>query len=188
MQNMKSKNKNLRLKIDRTPKEKIYSNQSQSIFYDNFVEPDDLPVFVLEINERNANCGETSGKSGNRSVVVSEKCFVSPEPGTTNDLTVGSLVEIINDDVEDPLYGVIRWLGQDVDTHLILVGIELEDDHSNLSLTLSDGTYNGVKYFDCPIKKGVFVSITQCRKDSRFQDGTPTPVHAITEKMFGKVC
>lgn len=170
----RNKNKNLKLHIKN---DNIYAN---TIYANNNVEDDVvLPLCILEINE----------KSDNYENGPSEKIeFYEPEPGRTNDFTIGSLVEVMNDVSEEPLYGVIRWMGVESGTNFILAGVELEDEQTaHLPLTLTDGTYKGYKFFDCASEKAVFVPLNQCHKDSRFQDGTPTPVHNVTEKIFGKV-
>lgn len=54
--------------------------------------------------------------------------YEPPAPGTTSDLTVGSLVEISNDVSNEPLYGVVRWLGAEVGIKRVWVGVELEEE------------------------------------------------------------
>lgn len=110
--------------------------------------------------------------------------YTEPQKGTTNDLTLGTLVEISNDVTEEPLYGVIRWLGVENGTNFILVGVELENDPESLPLELTDGTHNGYRLFNCSEKRALFVPIQQCHKDSRFQDGLPTPVHQPTDNLM----
>ncbi|XP_050295821.1 ubiquitin carboxyl-terminal hydrolase CYLD isoform X2 [Anthonomus grandis grandis] len=111
--------------------------------------------------------------------VIEKLKYKDPPPGTTNDLVLGSLVEVETDVTDQPLYGVIRWMGVDSETKFTLVGIELEDElPSELPLTLTDGTYNGERFFKCAPDRGFFVPLERCRKDPRFQDGVPTtPVH-----------
>lgn len=151
------------------------------MYINNNVEDDVLiPLCVLEINERGEDV-IPQDQLGQKSI------FFDPEPGTTNDLTKGSLVEVMNDVSDEPLYGVIRWMGVESGTSLVIAGVELEDDQIHLPLTLTDGVYKGCKFFDCATNKALFVPLSHCHKDSRFQDGTPTPVHNVTEKMFGKV-
>lgn len=152
----------------------IYSNTGQD---DNIL--DNIPLFVLELNER----AETSKPSTSHSKAI----YHDPEPGSTNDFTVGSLVEVSNDVSDDPLYGVIRWLGAEEQSKFVLVGVELEEEQSHLPLTLTDGTHNGERYFKCAENRALFVPLRQCHRDSRFQDGTPTPVHQVSEKVFDKV-
>lgn len=109
--------------------------------------------------------------------------YTDPLPGSTNDLVVGSVVEVDTDVTEEPLYGVIQWMGFDTEAKFTLVGIELEEEATHLPLTLTDGTHNNERLFSCANGKAFFVPLERCHKDSRFQDGTPTPVHqaAVTE-------
>lgn len=102
-------------------------------------------------------------------------------PPNTNNLSVGTLVEI-STDIIDPLYGVIRWVGNDG-----LAGVELEEDHDHLPLDLTDGTYKGQRFFECAPNRALFVPLSQCQKDSRFQDDTRPPTQRTSPKMFGKV-
>ncbi|CAH2002790.1 unnamed protein product [Acanthoscelides obtectus] len=102
--------------------------------------------------------------------------YLEPQPGTTKELAIGSLVEISNDVSETPLYGVVRWMGVEQGTNFVLVGVELEEEQSHLPLMLTDGVHNGERYFKCSEKRALFVPLDQCSKDSRFQDGNPTPV------------
>lgn len=116
--------------------------------------------------------------------------YEPPVPGTTNDLSIGSLVEISNDVTNEPLYGVVRWLGAEVSTKRVLVGVELEEEQQHLPLTLTDGTHNGRRYFECAENRAIFVPLSQCHKDSRFVDdrttGAAGPSLFSPEKMFGK--
>ena len=45
-----------------------------------------------------------------------------------------------------------------------MAGVELEEEVNGLS----DGTFNGKRYFECTPKKGYFVKLSHCVKDSRF--------------------
>ncbi|XP_066255282.1 ubiquitin carboxyl-terminal hydrolase CYLD [Euwallacea similis] len=109
--------------------------------------------------------------------VIGKSKYTEPLPGTTNDLVCGSLVEVGTDVTEQPLYGVIRWMGYDAETDFTLVGIELEDDlPSDVPLTLTDGAHNGERYFKCSSDRAFFVPLERCRKDPRFQVPS-TPVH-----------
>lgn len=178
-----SKNKNylsLQLKSNHTCKNKsnIYNNISYK--YNMTDNEDDiynhLPLSVLEINR----------SSGESKTIIQQVHYDSPTPGSTNDLTVGTLVEISNDISEDPLYGVIRWMGVEPSSKQILVGIELEEEQMHLPLILTDGVHNGQRFFKCAENRGIFVPLSHCHKDSRFVDGTPTPTHYVPDKMFGK--
>ncbi|GJQ86512.1 CYLD [Trypoxylus dichotomus] len=114
--------------------------------------------------------------------------YYDPEPGMTNDLTIGSLVEVNNDVSEEPLYGVIRWMGVEGKSQFVMVGVELEEEQLHLPLTLTDGVHNGHRFFTCSSNRALFVPLGQCQHDSRFADGVPTPLHSITEKTFGMEC
>lgn len=145
----------------------IYANTS----YDEDDIYNNLPLSVLEINEKSEQLARTS------TFYVNDKPkYQEPQPGTTNDLVIGSLVEVSND-IHVPLYGVIRWMGVENGANFILVGVELEEEQSHLPLTLTDGTHNGERLFKCAENRALFVPLDQCHKDSRFQDKTPTPVH-----------
>nr|CAD7411334.1 unnamed protein product [Timema poppensis] len=95
----------------------------------------------------------------------------SPEPALPTDLSVGSVVEVtIN---KEPRYGVIRWIGAVPEDRKArkVAGIEMEEEYAGLT----DGTFNGRRYFQCNPKKAMFVNLSQCHKDSRFQDMHPVP-------------
>ncbi|KAB0798491.1 hypothetical protein PPYR_09484 [Photinus pyralis] len=111
--------------------------------------------------------------------------YNSPTPGTTNDLTVGSLVEIINTLSPDPLYGVIRWLGIEPNSSEVLVGVELEEEQIHLPLKLADGTHNGQRLFECAENRSIFVPLNQCHKDPRFAERTQVQTQHVPEKVFG---
>lgn len=145
----------------------IYANTNTCS--DDEDDVNNLPLFVLEINEKNEQLARTS--------TFYLPKYHDPQPGTTNDLVIGSLVEIMNDVSDQPLYGVVKWMGVENDTNYILVGIELEEEQFHLPLNLTDGTHNGERFFKCAEKRALFVPLDQCHKDSRFQDVTPTPVH-----------
>lgn len=113
--------------------------------------------------------------------------YEPPAPGTTNDLTIGTLVEILNDVTDKPLYGVVRWLGAEATTKRVLIGVELEEEQLHLPLTLTAGTHNGRQYFECPDNRAIFVPLNQCHKDSRFVEGAAaSPPYFSPDKMFGK--
>nr|CAD7424352.1 unnamed protein product [Timema monikensis] len=106
----------------------------------------------------------------------------SPEPALPIDLSVGSVVEVtIN---KEPRYGVIRWIGAVPEDRKgrKVAGIEMEEEYAGLT----DGTFNGRRYFQCNPKKAMFVNLSQCHKDSRFQDMHPVPTDTKI-KTFGQV-
>lgn len=159
-----------------------YNNKKKYSHYDNVTyninkSEDDshLPLSVLELNR--------SSEDNKQLQLVR---YDSPLPGTTKDLTVGSLIEISNDVSQEPLYGVIRWMGVNTASKQVLVGVELEEEHSHLPLTLTDGVHNGQRFFQCADNRGLFVPLSQCHKDSRFICGNITSTNHISDKMFGK--
>ncbi|CAN9500721.1 unnamed protein product [Ophioblennius macclurei] len=77
-------------------------------------------------------------------------------------LSVDSLVEVTAQ--SGNLYGIIRWKGKLPDRKEIFVGLELEEDKGT-----SDGTMKQTRYFTCPKQRALFVKLTSCRPDSRFQ-------------------
>ncbi|XP_053203646.1 ubiquitin carboxyl-terminal hydrolase CYLD-like [Panonychus citri] len=86
-----------------------------------------------------------------------------------DELDIGSLVEVTIDDI--PRYGVIKWIGSmnnltdDVNhQHQLIAGIELEEECA----CGTDGTWNNKRYFDCGPKRGYFIRLAHCRRDSRF--------------------
>lgn len=145
----------------------IYANTN--IYADDEDDNFNIPLFVLELNEKSEQLARTS--------TFYLPKYHDPQPGTTNDFVIGSLVEVMNDISDQPLYGVVKWMGVENDTNFVLVGIELEEEQSHLPLTLTDGTHNGERFFKCAEKRALFVPLEQCHKDSRFQDVTPTPVN-----------
>ena len=103
--------------------------------------------------------------------------------GSSEELEVGSLVEVTVDG--DARHGVIRWIGPLDEApadpavseqrdggeeengsrqRTMTAGIELEEECSGCC----DGTVSGVRYFACGARKGYFVPLNECRKDSRF--------------------
>lgn len=81
---------------------------------------------------------------------------------TPGDLDLESLVEVTVDDL--PRFGVIKWIGflEGEDTHV--AGIELEEECSGCC----DGSWNARQYFTCAPKRGIFLPLSKCKKDSRF--------------------
>uniref|UniRef100_A0A1B6JGQ8 ubiquitinyl hydrolase 1 n=1 Tax=Homalodisca liturata TaxID=320908 RepID=A0A1B6JGQ8_9HEMI len=110
--------------------------------------------------------------------------YDTPEPLPSPDLGVGSLVEVRVDD--EPLYGVIRWIG-----HLPgdkpgrwVAGIEMEEEHPGQS----DGTFHGLRYFTCNPQRAFFIGLNQCRKDSRFLDAQHNHIEPKTKEFGGVDC
>lgn len=152
-------------------KPKLYTN-----YYYDYEDDFNIPLSVLELNRSNPD------------VKVSSPTLIhyhSPTPGTTNDLTVGTLVEIVNTVSPDPLYGVIRWMGVEPSTKEVLVGVELEEEHIHLPLTLTDGTHHGQRLFECAENRSIFVPLSQCHKDPRFAERAQVQTQHVSEKVFG---
>ncbi|XP_063769564.1 ubiquitin carboxyl-terminal hydrolase CYLD-like isoform X2 [Pseudophryne corroboree] len=76
-------------------------------------------------------------------------------------LELNSMVEV-ND---PPIYGVIRWIGHISESPETIAGLEMEEERSS---AYTDGTYRGVRYFQCGPNKALFVKLRNCRPDSRF--------------------
>uniref|UniRef100_A0A8C3PEF0 ubiquitinyl hydrolase 1 n=1 Tax=Chrysemys picta bellii TaxID=8478 RepID=A0A8C3PEF0_CHRPI len=80
-------------------------------------------------------------------------------------LEINSMVEVH----DPPIYGVIRWIGELPDVGETIAGLELEPMPSGCT----DGIYRGMRYFQCPPGKALFVKKRHCRPDARF--GVPQP-------------
>ncbi|XP_029939637.1 ubiquitin carboxyl-terminal hydrolase CYLD isoform X2 [Salarias fasciatus] len=80
-------------------------------------------------------------------------------------LVVNSLVEVTV--ATGNLHGIIRWMGKLPDRKEIFVGLELEEDNGT-----SDGTFKQVRYFTCPNKRALFIKLSSCHPDSRFQSSS----------------
>ncbi|XP_026201963.1 ubiquitin carboxyl-terminal hydrolase CYLD [Anabas testudineus] len=97
------------------------------------------------------------------------------EPNTDDlymDLSVNSVVEVTLG--KGNSYGIIRWIGTLPERHEKMAGLELEEDWG-----VSDGTFKDMRLFKCPAKKALFVKLSSCRPDSRFQSMSASPL----EKM-----
>lgn len=104
----------------------------------------------------------------------------------SEELEVGSLVEVTVDG--EARHGVVRWIGvldeavldpaageqrdggeeenriRKLSVGPATAGIELEEECSGCC----DGSVSGIRYFACGPRKGYFVPLSDCRKDSRF--------------------
>ncbi|KAJ7338217.1 hypothetical protein JRQ81_010916 [Phrynocephalus forsythii] len=78
-------------------------------------------------------------------------------------LDVNSVVEI-NLEKGNSVTGTIRWIGCLPDTLEKVAGVELDEEKG-----FSDGEVQGVRYFTCPPKRGLFVRLESCQPDMRFQ-------------------
>lgn len=104
-----------------------------------------------------------------------------PDTGFSSDLGVGSMVEVAAD-INNVYYGVVRWIGCADD--ILYAGIELEEEQPELT----DGTHCGERLFTCPPGRALFVPVSMCRRDGRFQDAPVTPqpdVHVA--ESFGQM-
>lgn len=97
------------------------------------------------------------------------------------DVELECLVEVTVDDI--PRFGVIRWIGclddsspdsavvdernvepRDDASEVKMAGVELEEE----CVGCCDGSWNGKRYFSCAPKRGIFVPLSECKRDSRF--------------------
>ncbi|KAJ6661517.1 hypothetical protein lerEdw1_014427 [Lerista edwardsae] len=78
-------------------------------------------------------------------------------------LGVNSVVQI-NMDEGPPATGTIRWIGCLSKSLQKMAGVELDEERG-----FSDGEWQGVRYFHCPPKRGLFVKLASCQPDRRFQ-------------------
>ena len=105
-----------------------------------------------------------SSKDSNKQRVTGPVHFNGTSTTSPSDLDLESLVEVTVDDI--PRFGVIKWIGfldgEDSDVHV--AGIELEEECSGCC----DGSWNGRQYFICGPRKGLFIPLKECKKDSRF--------------------
>ncbi|XP_015279832.1 PREDICTED: ubiquitin carboxyl-terminal hydrolase CYLD-like [Gekko japonicus] len=60
--------------------------------------------------------------------------------------------------------GTIRWIGYMSKMQEKMAGIELDEEKG-----VCDGEWEGMRYFNCPPKRGLFVNLELCQPDMRFQ-------------------
>lgn len=93
----------------------------------------------------------------------------TPLEADTDDLYTGlslnSMVEVTLG--TRTAYGIVRWIGTLPDRSETTVGLELEED-----IGVSDGTFKNQRYFTCLWKRALFVKMSSCRPDSRFQSAS----------------
>ncbi|XP_022064107.2 ubiquitin carboxyl-terminal hydrolase CYLD [Acanthochromis polyacanthus] len=87
-------------------------------------------------------------------------------------LSVNSVVEVTLG--AGNLHGIIRWMGILPNRSETMVGLELEEDKG-----VSDGTFRNERYFECPPKRALFVKLSSCRPDSRFQSFSDNHTEAM---------
>ncbi|XP_054164962.1 ubiquitin carboxyl-terminal hydrolase CYLD-like [Oppia nitens] len=156
-----------------SPKSKSNNTSNSLISYSSPTEPPvrttSLSSHLIEKQQKVVDKETTN--SWNNS--ISSAGFSSQINGVNGDrdFEIGSVVEISIDGI--PRFGVVQWIGllslssgdENYDSgDCLMAGIELEDELPGLS----DGTYNGRRYFECAPRKGYFVKLNQCLKDSRF--------------------
>lgn len=139
-----------------------------------------IPLVVIEHwSKQNFKIKSNQSLSDTEDRITNVSSTYDTPNDSTCSLSVGTLVEVITD-ISEPLYGVVRWVGNNG-----LAGVELEEDHEHLPLHLTDGTYNGQRFFTCASGRALFVPLKQCQKDSRFDDEPKKEDHSA--KMFGGV-
>ena len=78
----------------------------------------------------------------------------------------GTLVELHILDQNDPIYGVVKWIGYPTDDRSKMAGIELEEEISGGT----NGWHEGTQLFACPDRKAVFVPLTHLMPDKRYEN------------------
>lgn len=68
-----------------------------------------------------------------------------------------------------PVTGVIQWTGHLPGVDGQQAGVELDVDQG-----VTDGCWQGIHYFHCPPKRGIFVRLASCQPDARFQSLSPS--------------
>ncbi|XP_062987266.1 ubiquitin carboxyl-terminal hydrolase CYLD-like [Elgaria multicarinata webbii] len=81
-------------------------------------------------------------------------------------LSVNSVVQI-NVDKDNSVTGTIRWIGCLPKTQQKMAGVELDEEKG-----ISDGEWQGVRYFSCLPKRALFVKLESCQPDMRFQNNS----------------
>uniref|UniRef100_A0A670ZKU2 Ubiquitin carboxyl-terminal hydrolase CYLD n=1 Tax=Pseudonaja textilis TaxID=8673 RepID=A0A670ZKU2_PSETE len=142
------------LPLSKVYKGKIYTNQAPS---SNF---EDLKEEIAQVFERKKK----------KSKAESEEDQDSREYDH-HSLEINSMVEVYN----PPIYGVIRWIGDLPDADETVAGLELEEP---LPTGCTDGQYKGIRYFYCQPNKALFVKLSHCHPDSRF-DTLQTPENPV---------
>ncbi|KAI3369102.1 hypothetical protein L3Q82_026072, partial [Scortum barcoo] len=107
--------------------------------------------------------GEVPAEPENMDVDLPET--PSEEPNSDElyvDLSINSVVEV--NVGSGNLYGIIRWIGNLPDRLDTMVGLELDEEKG-----VSDGTFKNKRFFSCAPKRALFLKLSSCRPDSRFQ-------------------
>ncbi|KAJ8361297.1 hypothetical protein SKAU_G00178220 [Synaphobranchus kaupii] len=93
---------------------------------------------------------------------------VSRAPALHSPLEVGSMVEVEAEAEGEggvTVYGVMRWMGVPEEQTDDWAGLELDYEVSGCT----DGTFGGQRYFICKGNRALFVPLSACRADRRFQ-------------------
>lgn len=69
---------------------------------------------------------------------------------------------------QEPVNGVIRAIFKI--GSIVMVGVEIDDSINCTPLTLTNGSFSGHQFFDCPSGKALFIEAECCHKDNRFSD------------------
>ncbi|XP_069009025.1 LOW QUALITY PROTEIN: ubiquitin carboxyl-terminal hydrolase CYLD [Embiotoca jacksoni] len=121
---------------------------------------------------------DEAGKSGGEIQVPLDLVAKGEVPAESESIEVGAAA--METDVDGPClgvnsmvevtmgasisYGIIRWIGNLPDRDDVMVGLELEEEKG-----ASDGVFMGERLFSCPFKRALFIKLSSCRPDSRFQ-------------------
>ncbi|XP_048108036.1 ubiquitin carboxyl-terminal hydrolase CYLD [Alosa alosa] len=81
-----------------------------------------------------------------------------------------------------PVQGTVRWIGHLPGTDGIRVGLELDQ-----KVGVGDGKLNGIRYFLCPPRQGLFVKMSSCSLDIH-DSGTRGKVPAYSTKQYTLDC
>uniref|UniRef100_A0A8D0GF04 Ubiquitin carboxyl-terminal hydrolase CYLD n=1 Tax=Sphenodon punctatus TaxID=8508 RepID=A0A8D0GF04_SPHPU len=106
---------------------------------------------------------ETDGDPGFHKLTKRERSESGENlEGSQVTLDVNSVVQI-SLDKGNSVTGTIRWVGYLPKTEYKTAGVELDGE-----MGITDGEWQGVRYFQCPPKRGLFVKLKSCQPDMRF--------------------
>uniref|UniRef100_A0A670ZKP8 Ubiquitin carboxyl-terminal hydrolase CYLD n=1 Tax=Pseudonaja textilis TaxID=8673 RepID=A0A670ZKP8_PSETE len=165
------------LPLSKVYKGKIYTNQGLGIFlhFSHFAKTLNLcnsPPLAPSSNfeDLKEEIAQVFERKKKKSKAESEEDQDSREYDH-HSLEINSMVEVYN----PPIYGVIRWIGDLPDADETVAGLELEEP---LPTGCTDGQYKGIRYFYCQPNKALFVKLSHCHPDSRF-DTLQTPENPV---------
>ncbi|XP_018123786.2 ubiquitin carboxyl-terminal hydrolase CYLD [Xenopus laevis] len=118
-----------------------------------------IPLASIMKEELSPTGGAVPGAELKRSVSSGGNIRNNPDAGS---LGISSMVQIQYSGGE-LVYGIIRWVGLLPDTEGMMAGVELEEDKG-----ITNGSWKGCQYFQCPPKRGIFVKLKACQPDTRF--------------------